>query len=359
MRWNLKNGVALGTLVVTVAGCGMVDGRKDGPGFSKAPRGEPGLETADTQPMPPMAAPEPYNPADNIQYDDVGYAVAYGDDMQGGQTASGEPFLADAISVAHATLPMPSYVEITRLDSGKTIVARVNDRAPTGKGPILGLSRGTAMLLGLDGSGNAPVRVRKVNPTEQEKAALRSGLKGGDRLDTPAPLLVALRKKMGISAPVAVAAAPRAPVTKPVAAAPDARAASMPARPRPGQVGPTGRPGADYSNPPRTVSAPRQDPTQSTPPADDPFIVEDGTGRPARAVAAAQPSMGTGRYFVQVAAFSAQTRAVSLARNVGGQVERAGSVYRVKMGPYGDEGSARAALGQAAAKGYRDARITR
>ena len=233
---------------------------------------------------------------------------------------------------------------------GKTIIARVNDRAPAGKGPILGLSRGTAMLLGLDGSGSTPVRVRKVNPTEQEKAALRAGQKGGDRLDTPAPLLVALRKKMGM-APVAVAAAPRAPLARPGTTRP------VPARvaaPRAGQVGPALRPGADYNTPaPQIASSASQGST------DDPFIIEDGSSRSGRTVAMAQPQMGGGRYFVQVAAFSAQDRAVALARNMGGQIERAGGVYRVKMGPFDNEGSARSALGQAAAKGYRDARITR
>ena len=117
MRWNLKNGVALGTLSLALAGCGMADGRKDGPGFGRAPNGDAGLETVDAQSLPPMAAPEPYNPSDNVQYDEVGHAVVYGDDMQGGQTASGETFNAEAISVAHASLAMPSYVEITRLDS--------------------------------------------------------------------------------------------------------------------------------------------------------------------------------------------------------------------------------------------------
>jgi rare lipoprotein A len=352
MRWNLKNGVALATLAVALAGCGVVGGRKDGPGYGKAPEGDAGLQTADAGPMAPMVAPEAYNPSDNVQYDEVGYANVANEGSQGNQTASGEPYFDAAISVAHATLPMPSYVELTRLDNGKTIIARVNDRAQPGRGASVSLSRGAAQLLNMDGANQVPVRIRKVNPTEQEKAALRAGQKGGERLDTPAPLLVALRKKLGM-APVAVAVAPR-PTARPVAVRPAPVAMPRTPQPQSGRVGPAGRAGADYGSFPQGTDAPGAESSQG-----DPFIIEDGSSRPARAASAIAAQAASGRYYVQLAAFSVQARAASLARDVGGQIERSGSVYRVKMGPYGDEGSARAALGQAAAKGYRDARITR
>src|SRR3546814_11467809 len=71
-----------------------------------------------------------YTPADVADYDAVGYASRYGDDHAGKPTANGEDFDPAAISAAHNTLPLPSYVEETALDTGRTILVRVNDREP-------------------------------------------------------------------------------------------------------------------------------------------------------------------------------------------------------------------------------------
>src|SRR3546814_18441296 len=69
-----------------------------------------------------------YTPADVADYDAVGCASRYGDDHDGKPTANGEDFDPAAISAAHKTLPLPSYVEVTALDTGRTIMVRVNDR---------------------------------------------------------------------------------------------------------------------------------------------------------------------------------------------------------------------------------------
>ena len=66
-----------------------------------------------------------------------------------------------------------------------------------------------------------------------------------------------------------------------------------------------------------------------------------------------------GQYYIRVGSFSTEARAGVAARQVGGSVQVAGRYWRVRSGPYASETAAKAALGPVAAKGYRDARITR
>ena len=116
-----------------------------------------------------------YVPAADPGYDAVGYATWYGNES-GNQTASGERFEAKWITAAHTTLPLPTYVEVTALDTGRRILVRVNDRGPfSGGGRIIDLSRGAAAELGILRKGLAPVRVRVVQPAEKDRARLRQG----------------------------------------------------------------------------------------------------------------------------------------------------------------------------------------
>jgi rare lipoprotein A len=116
-----------------------------------------------------------YVPVANPAYDQVGYATWYGNES-GNRTANGERFEADWITAAHTTLPLPTYVEVTSLDTGRRIVVRVNDRGPfAGGGRIIDLSRGAAEQLGVRRQGVAPVRVRVVRPSEKDRERLRKG----------------------------------------------------------------------------------------------------------------------------------------------------------------------------------------
>jgi rare lipoprotein A len=116
-----------------------------------------------------------YVPAASPAYDQVGYATWYGNES-GNRTANGERFEADGITAAHTTLPLPTYVEVTSLDSGRRIVVRVNDRGPfAGGGRIIDLSRGAAEQLGVRRQGVAPVRVRVVEPSRKDRERLREG----------------------------------------------------------------------------------------------------------------------------------------------------------------------------------------
>src|SRR5688572_18903608 len=132
-----------------------------------------------------------YPPAADAAYDRVGYATWYGPES-GDRTANGERFRPDGISAAHTTLPLPTYVEVTALDSGRRIIVRVNDRGPfAGGSRVIDLSRGAAEELGVRAQGIAPVRVRVVEPSERDRERLREGKPArglssisGDELDS-------------------------------------------------------------------------------------------------------------------------------------------------------------------------------
>lgn len=116
-----------------------------------------------------------YVPYDDARYDETGLASWYGPHEHRGTTANGERFDTRRIGAAHKTLPLPCYVEVTALASGRRIIVRVNDRGPFVAGRIIDLSYGAAELLGITRAGVAKVRVRRVYPDEATRRTLRSG----------------------------------------------------------------------------------------------------------------------------------------------------------------------------------------
>ena len=103
-----------------------------------------------------------YYPEFDPNYDATGIASWYGDAFHGLATANGEVFDMWQISAAHPTLPMPSLVEVTNLDNGRSLRLRVNDRGPFHDDRLIDLSRAAARELGFEGNGLANVRVRFV-----------------------------------------------------------------------------------------------------------------------------------------------------------------------------------------------------
>ena len=136
-----------------------------------------------------------YTPAADPAYDRVGYASWYGPES-GNQTANGERFRPDGITAAHTTLPLPSYVEVTALDSGRRIMVRVNDRGPFAGGRLIDLSRGAAEALGIRAQGVAPVRVRLVEPSERDRKRLREGKPASGLAPVPQRELERLRARL-------------------------------------------------------------------------------------------------------------------------------------------------------------------
>ena len=134
-----------------------------------------------------------YAPAADPQYDMLGYATWYGNES-GNQTANGERFRPRWYTAAHKTLPLPTYVEVTSLDTGRRIIVRINDRGPFGESArIIDLSQGAAELLGVRAKGKAAVRVRAVRPAERDRKALREGKAVRPLPPVPGPTLANLQ----------------------------------------------------------------------------------------------------------------------------------------------------------------------
>jgi len=91
-----------------------------------------------------------------------GKATWYGSHSQGGPTASGERVDKNKMTAAHKTLPMNTRVRVTHEKTGKSVVVRINDRGPYGKGRIIDLSPAAAKKLGILDEGVAPVVIEVV-----------------------------------------------------------------------------------------------------------------------------------------------------------------------------------------------------
>jgi rare lipoprotein A len=315
-------------------------------GEVQAKPAEPGA-TAPTGPAAdyPVTVGEPYTigkttwtPSDQLNYDAVGLAGAAGE--------------LGGVAAAHKTLPVPSYAEVTALDSGRTILVRIIERGPADNDTLVALSPAALTQLGLAPGSRAAVRVRRVNPPEVERAALRTGGTAPLRMETPESLLKVLRRKLAEQSPLmpppsmppampanlsTAQALPSAPLPKPKteqAAKPLPTSAAKPVTPVPSRM-----PAA----PAKAAVVPAKAPA----PANTP-----------KATAANAPA-AKGTHVVQVAAFSTRERADKAARALGGMVTPAGRLWRVRMGPFSSTKDARSALEKAKAGGYSDARIQR
>jgi len=109
-----------------------------------------------------------YYPAENPSYSASGEASWYGADFHGRRTANGEIFSANALTAAHPTLPLPSYVRVTNQKNGRSVVVRVNDRGPYMPGRIIDLSYRAASMLGYVNTGSTDVQVEYVGPAPLE-----------------------------------------------------------------------------------------------------------------------------------------------------------------------------------------------
>ncbi|NOX77143.1 MAG: septal ring lytic transglycosylase RlpA family protein [Gammaproteobacteria bacterium] len=99
-----------------------------------------------------------------------GVASWYGTKFHGRRTSSGEAYDMYAMTAAHKTLPLPSYVRVTHLDTGRKIVVRVNDRGPFAEGRIIDLSYVAAKKLGIDRQGTGRVAIEVIDPRGKARA---------------------------------------------------------------------------------------------------------------------------------------------------------------------------------------------
>lgn len=317
--------VALGFAVASCAPSDrLVSASNEEPAVAAAPRIGPQADF-------PVVVGEPftidgitYTPADTLNYDEVGYATV----DQG----------AVGVTASHRTLPLPSYVEVTSLETGRTILVRVERRGPMTNARLIALSEGALLQLG--GNEGTPVRVRRVVPPEEQRAELRAGREAPLRMDTPSGLVDVLRRKLP-----AIGSAP----VRDRVEVPDKVAEVAPIE----SVDPDT--GEQIEQPvssdvefleSETATDIDEGASQQTAEVEAPGPVE-----PARPVA--------GDWVVQAGAFSARQTAERIALEIGGYVESAGRLWRVRNGPYANRGQAEAALAKVRGAGYRGAQVYR
>jgi rare lipoprotein A len=97
-------------------------------------------------------------------YQQRGMASWYGPKFHGKRTSSGTPYDMHQLTAAHKSLPIPTFVQVTRLDNGRSIIVKVNDRGPFVDDRVIDLSYAAAHKLDMVGPGTAPVEVKALPP---------------------------------------------------------------------------------------------------------------------------------------------------------------------------------------------------
>ena len=110
----------------------------------------------------------PLNASDG--YRERGIASWYGTKFHGRRTSSGEPYDMYAMTAAHKTLPLPTYVRVTNLENRRSVVLRVNDRGPFHTNRIIDLSYTAASKLGILSKGTGSVEVLALDPPARDRA---------------------------------------------------------------------------------------------------------------------------------------------------------------------------------------------
>src|SRR5690554_772424 len=103
-------------------------------------------------------------------FHEEGIASWYGEKFHGHLTSNGETYDMYAMSAAHKTLPLPTYVRVTNLENNKNVVVRVNDRGPFHHNRIIDLSYVAAYKLGMLKSGTARVHIEALHPQADNQA---------------------------------------------------------------------------------------------------------------------------------------------------------------------------------------------
>ncbi len=315
----MAKGLKFGVLLLGIlAGCAETE-----PAVRNAERSQ----TAEPSPSQPGAykVGRPYQianvwyyPREDYAYDETGIASWYGPGFHGKSTANGETYDQNAMTAAHRTLPMPSMVQVTNLENGRSVKVRVNDRGPFAHGRIIDLSKRAAELLGFVKQGTAKVRVQ-ILEVESRQAALDAG--AGEAVTGTAPLAAPVESVSVQELPPIGAAAPEPAAATQTAAAP-AAAPGGPARLRT----------ATLTLPEPVVTQERVQPTS---------------------------------IFVQAGAFSQVVNAVRLRARLSslGNVQIAKAVvgdtnfYRVRLGPMASVDQADRTLELLLKNGYNDARV--
>ena len=148
--------------------------KDDGPaddipdGLDEIPDAEPRWEPLHKPALKPyVVLGKEYVPHTSLKpYKVRGIASWYGKKFHGQKTSIGEPYDMFAMTAAHPTLALPSYVRVTHVQSGKSVVVRVTDRGPFHADRVIDLSYTAAYKLGLVNGGSGLVEVEALLPGE-------------------------------------------------------------------------------------------------------------------------------------------------------------------------------------------------
>lgn len=236
-----------------------------------------------------------------------GVASWYGKPFHGKKTSSGDSFDMYAMTAAHPSLPIPSYVRVTNLANGRSAVVRINDRGPFHPGRIIDLSYAAAYKLGYADNGHANVEVALMLPE-------------GVAMVQPGRSVPPIRKRAP-TPPVQLAAAPARPAAPTVVAV----AAAQPATPA------------------AVAEAPR--------PVDAPALAQAAPAAAASAPLAAAPARSGEPVFLQLGAFANAVNAEHFKGFVEHELKwlkasvsvlAAEGKYRLQLGPFPSAPEARA-----------------
>ncbi len=245
-----------------------------------------------------------YKPHEQPGYDKIGLSSWYGEAFHRRKTSNGEWFDMATLTAAHPTLPLPSYAKVTNLENGKTVIVRINDRGPFVDVRVLDVSKRVAEVLGYKQQGIGKIRVQYI---------------GAAPLNDKGDHLMAMNRELKQGTPL-----------RQMIAASDGNADQ------------------NYQVAEAEMPAPQRVKYNSEP-------VEQFEQAPP-----ASPY-----YFVQVGLFADPDNAERIRQQLSdvGQVQVAelsgtsGPLYRVRVGPFQDEGEAQSALNQVYGYGLSDANV--
>ncbi len=163
----MKLRLALPALALLAAACAQESRRPEPPGPAPDTSGESSVRE---EPRARLGNPPFYEVAGKryvvlasaAGYAERGVASWYGPAFHGGRTATGETYDMNAMTGAHPTLPLPTWVRVTNLQNGKSVVVRLNDRGPFSSNRIIDLSHAAAEQLDMIRAGTALVEVRSL-----------------------------------------------------------------------------------------------------------------------------------------------------------------------------------------------------
>lgn len=140
----------------------------------------------------------------------------YGRKFHGQRTSSGEPYDMYGMTAAHPTLPIPSYVRVTNIGNGRSVMVRINDRGPFHPGRIIDLSYTAAWKLGYLNAGSTPVEVELVTPDQYAGiVAARRGTMTAEGAQTASASQTAARPPAPGAAQPAQTTVPASSVSRP------------------------------------------------------------------------------------------------------------------------------------------------